>query len=117
MPYPRRESPDQFFELLADDQKPHLTALRRISLDHTPRVTEELKWNQPAYTRDGQNMWMLQAFGKHCSLRFSPDFFSAFVDEVEAAGHECGAGFLKIPYSVEVPEVLCRKLIEAKLAS
>lgn len=57
-----------------------------------------------------------QAFSRHCSLRSTPDFFAAWQDEVAAAGQESGAGFLKLPYDREIPEDLCRRLIEARLA-
>lgn len=117
MPSPHREDPDDFFAQLDDHQREHLAALRRVSLEYAPEVSEELRWNQPAYIRDGKMMWMLQAYGKHCSLRFTPAFFADHIDEVTAAGYESGAGFLKILYTQEVPEQLCRRLIEAQLAS
>lgn len=113
---PKRSDPDDFFAQLNERQSPHLAELRRISLDYAPTVVEELKWNQPAYTRNGKQQWILQAFAKHCSLRFSPAFFAQFQDEVHAQGYDCGAGFLKILYTQQVPETLCRRLIEAKLA-
>ena len=117
MPSPKRENPDDFFTRLDDHQQPHLHTLRRVSLEYAPVVSEELRWNQPAYIRDGKLMWMLQAYGKHCSLRFTPDFFGDYLDEVRAAGYDGGAGFLKILYTQEVPEDLCRRLIEARLRS
>lgn len=115
MPFPKRENPDEFFVKLNDVQRPHLDELRRIRLSYEPQVQETLKWNQPAYTREGKMLWMLQPFAKHCSLRFTPEFFAPLRDDVIAAGYECGAGFLKILYTQEVPEALCRRLIEARL--
>lgn len=116
MPSPKRESPQDFFDQLQEHQRPHLERLRGISLSYAPPVTEALHWNTPAYLGGKDRLWMLQAFGKHCSLRFTPDFFDAWQDEVAAAGQESGAGFLKLPYDREIPEDLCRRLIEAKLA-
>jgi uncharacterized protein YdhG (YjbR/CyaY superfamily) len=115
MPFPKRTSPDNFFDLLDEQQRPHLLALREISLSY-PEVTETLKWNQPAYVTADGTAWLLQAFAKHCSLRFTPDFFGPFQAEVAAAGYGYGAGFLKIMYTDEVPEQLCRRLMAAKLA-
>lgn len=117
MPYPHRDDVDDFFAKLEDHQRDHLEALRRVSLEYFRVVTEELRWNQPAYIRDGEMMWMLQAYAKHCSLRFTPAFYGDFVLEVAEAGYESGAGFLKIPYAQEVPVELCRRLIEARLAT
>lgn len=116
MPAPKRKSVQDFFDLLEPHQRPHLEELRRISLTYTPQVSEELRWNQPAYLKDGFQ-WMLQAFGKHCSLRFTPEFFADHKDAVTAAGYESGAGFLKILYTQDVPEDLCRRLIDARLAA
>lgn len=116
MAAPKRKDPDEFFDTLGDVQRPHLEALRRISMSYSPRVTEVLHWNQPAYLRDGERMWMLQAFSKHCSLRFTPEWFAEHQGEVADAGYEHGAGFLKIPYDRTLPEALCRSLIDAKLA-
>lgn len=116
MPSPRRENPDDFFARLDEHQKPHLTTLREISLEYADRVSEELRWNVPAYLHSGTNLWMLQAFQQHCSLRFTPAFFAHFIDEIEEAGYESGAGFLKLPYAAPIPFELCRNLIEARLA-
>lgn len=116
MPPPPRKDPEDYFARLDEHQRPHLLELRRISVSYVPAVTEELRWHQPTYLRDGDFRWMLQAFGKHCSLRFSPDFFGSFSDEVAEAGYPSGAGFLKIRYDQEVPEELCRRLIDARLA-
>ncbi|WP_153505469.1 iron chaperone [Cumulibacter manganitolerans] len=115
MPAPKRKSVEDFFSSLEPHQRPHLDKLREISRSYQPRVSEELRFNQPAYVAEGQQ-WMLQAFGKHCSLRFDPEFFVEHQNEVTEAGYEHGAGFLKIPYDQDVPEELCRGLIEAKLA-
>ncbi|WP_144794882.1 iron chaperone [Kocuria palustris] len=116
MPSPKRQSPQDFFDRLEDHQRPHLLRLREISLGYAPAVAETLHWNTPAYLSGKDRLWMLQAFAKHCSLRFTPDFFASWQDEAAAAGQESGAGFLKLPYDREIPEDLCRRLIEAKLA-
>lgn len=117
MPSPKRENLEDFYAQLSDQQRAHLQRLQEISLSYAPTVHEVLHWNQPAFLRGTERMWMLQAYGKHCSLRFSPAFFGQFIDEVTAAGYETGAGFVKILYTQEVPEMLCRRLIEAALES
>lgn len=115
MPAPKRTDPADFFDRLEPHQRAHLERLREISLTYVPQVSEELRWNQPSYLRGKEFCWMLQAFSKHCSLRFTPDFFGDFTEEVKAAGYDCGAGFLKITFDQDVPEALCRRLIEARL--
>ena len=102
MPAPKRADTTDFFNRLDAHQRPHLLALRQISESYAPQVSEQLRWNQPAYMRGKEQCWMLQAFKNHCSLRFSPDFFADHVDEVQAAGYECGAGFLKLRYDQDV---------------
>ncbi|WP_349826793.1 iron chaperone [Brevibacterium litoralis] len=113
MPAPPRQSVADFLDALEPRQRPHLETLRRLSREFD-EVDEALMWNQPAYRRDGMQ-WMLQAFKNHCSLRFSTEFFGKHKDTVTAAGYESGAGFLKIPYSKDVPEDLCRTLMGARL--
>src|SRR5699024_3616214 len=103
MPAPKRRSVQDFFDKLGPQQREHLDKLREISLSYAPRVSEELRWNQPAYVADGTE-WMLQAYKNHCSLRFTPDFFGAHRDAVADAGYESGEGFLKIRYDQDVPE-------------
>ncbi len=49
MPMPKRSSVDDFFAQLNDVQRPHLEALRELSLDADPEAREELKWNLPVY--------------------------------------------------------------------
>lgn len=116
MPMPRRASVDDFFAQLDDVQRPHLEALRALSREVDPESREELKWNLPTYVRgENTNMWMLQNFKHHCSLRFSPPFFGTKKAAVEAAGYEAGAGFIKLPYDRALPTALLRTLMRARV--
>jgi uncharacterized protein YdhG (YjbR/CyaY superfamily) len=77
---------------------------------------EELKWNLPVYVRgEKTNMWMLQNFKNHCSLRFSPEFFATQREAVEAAGFEAGEGFIKLPYERPLPTKLLKSLMKARI--
>jgi uncharacterized protein YdhG (YjbR/CyaY superfamily) len=115
MPMPKRASVDDFFAQLNDVQRPHLEALRVLSLDADSKAREELKWNLPVYVRAKTNLWMLQNFKNHCSLRFSPRFFATQKDAVEAAGYEAGEGFIKLPYDRELPTGLLEALMLARV--
>jgi uncharacterized protein YdhG (YjbR/CyaY superfamily) len=116
MPMPKRTSVDDFFAQLNDVQRPHLEALRALSLDADPEAREELKWNLPAYVRGGKtNLWMLQNFKNHCSLRFSPQFFATQKSAVEAASYEAGEGFIKLLYDRELPTELLKALMQARV--
>jgi uncharacterized protein YdhG (YjbR/CyaY superfamily) len=113
---PKRTSVDDFFARLSDVQRPHLEALRTLSLEVDPEAREELKWNLPVYVRgEKANLWMLQNFKNHCSLRFNPPFFSTQKAAVQAAGYEAGEGFIKLPYSRELPTELLRKMMQARV--
>ena len=113
---PKRSSVDDFFARLNDVQRPHLEALRELSLDADPEAREELKWNLPVYVRgETTNLWMLQNFKNHCSLRFPPTFFAAQKPVVEAAGYEAGEGFVKLPYDRELPTDLLKALMRARV--
>jgi uncharacterized protein YdhG (YjbR/CyaY superfamily) len=114
---PKRSSVDDFFAKLSDVQRPHLEALRKLSLDADPDAREELKWNLPVYVRgENTNLWMLQNFKRHCSLRFPPPFFATQKAAVEAAGYEAGEGFIKLPYDRDLPTELLSALIQARIA-
>lgn len=116
MPMPKRSSVDDYFAQLDDVQRPHLEALRGLSADADPGAREELKWNLPVYVRGAKtNLWMLQNFKHHCSLRFSPPFFATQKAKVEAAGYEAGEGFIKLPYSRELPTGLLVALMQARI--
>jgi uncharacterized protein YdhG (YjbR/CyaY superfamily) len=116
MPMPKRASVDDFFAQLNDGQRPHLEALRELSLEMDPEAREELKWNLPVYVRGKKtNMWMLQNFKNHCSLRFTPAFFATQKAAVEAAGYGAGEGFIKLPYNRELPTKLLRALMRARI--
>jgi uncharacterized protein YdhG (YjbR/CyaY superfamily) len=116
MPMPKRKSVDDFFAQLSDGQRPHLETLRKLSLEADPEAQEELKWNLPVYVRgEKTNLWMLQNFKKHCSLRFSPPFFGTQKAAVEAAGYESGEGFIKLPYDRELPTELLKALMQARV--
>jgi uncharacterized protein YdhG (YjbR/CyaY superfamily) len=116
MPMPKRVNVDDYFAQLNDVERPHLEALRELSLGADPAAREELKWNLPVYVRgDKTNLWMLQNFKHHSSLRFSPPFFAAHKAAVEAAGYEAGEGFIKLPYSRELPTDLLKALMQARV--
>ena len=116
MPMPKRADVDDFFARLEDVQRPHLEALRTLSRTVAPTAREELKWNLPTYVEgDNTNLWMLQNFTKHCSLRFSPEFFGPHKARVEAAGAAAGAGFVKLPYDRELPIDLLTSLMRARI--
>jgi uncharacterized protein YdhG (YjbR/CyaY superfamily) len=116
MPMPKRSSVEDYFEQLTPNQRPHLDVLRALSLKADKGIREELKWNLPVYVLgDNTQMWMLQNFKNHCSLRLPPRFFAAHRGEVEAAGYEAGEGFIKLPYDRDVPVALCKKLMQARI--
>lgn len=116
MPMPKRTSVDDFFDRLDAVQRPHLDTLRRLSRDADPKAREELKWNLATYVRgENTNLWMLQNFKNHCSLRFSPAFFASQRRRVEDAGYEAGEGFVKLPYKKELPTELLRALMRARV--
>jgi uncharacterized protein YdhG (YjbR/CyaY superfamily) len=116
MPMPKRTSVDDYFAKLSDAQRPHLESLRELSRKADPKAREELKWNLPVYVRgDKANLWMLQNFKNHCSLRFSPPFFATQKAGVEAAGYEAGEGFIKLPYDRPLPTKLLRALMRARV--
>ena len=116
MPMPKRSGVDDYFAQLSDIQRPHLEALRELSLDADPKAREVLKWNLPVYVRgEKTNLWMLQNFKNHCSLRFPPPFFATQKAAVEAAGYEAGEGFIKLPYDRELPTKLLKALMKARV--
>jgi uncharacterized protein YdhG (YjbR/CyaY superfamily) len=114
---PKRASVDDYFARLADHERPHLRTLRELSRQADPTAREELKWNLPVYARGrNTNLWMLQNFKHHCSLRFTPEFFRTQRAAVEAAGFEAGEGFVKLPYERALPIELLRALMKARVA-
>lgn len=116
MPMPKRQSVAEYFALLDATQRPHLEQLRQLSIEADPKAEEKLAWNLPVYVRDQKTrLWMLQAFKGHASLRFPPRFFAAHKADVEQAGYDTGAGFIKLPYEREIPSELCRALMRARV--
>jgi uncharacterized protein YdhG (YjbR/CyaY superfamily) len=116
MPMPKRTSVDDYFAKLSSPQRPHLETLRELSRKADPKAREELKWNLPVYVRgDKTNLWMLQNFKNHCSLRFSPPFFATQKAAVEEAGYEAGEGFIKLPYDRPLPTKLIKWLMRARV--
>ena len=113
---PKRASVDDYFAQLSEAHRPHLEALRSLSSEVDPEAREVLKWNLPVYVRgENTNMWMLQNFKNHCSLRFNPPFFAAHKATVEAAGYEAGEGFIKLPYTRDLPTELLESLMRARV--
>lgn len=118
MPMPKRSDPEEYFAQLEPHQRPHMEALRELSRRVAPEAVEVLKWNLPTYVlEDNTSLWMLQNFKKHCSLRFSPKFFTQHQGRVEAAGQEYGAGFVKLPYDQPLPLDLLESLMSDRLTN
>lgn len=116
MPMPKRASVDDYFAQLDDYQRSHLDTLRSLSRNADTLAREELKWNLPVYVRGkNTNLWMLQNYKNHCSLRFPPPFFATQKATVEAAGYEAGEGFIKLPYDRELPTELLKALMQARI--
>lgn len=118
MPAPKVATVDAFFAKLSDTERPHLEALRALSLIEAKKagLVETLKWNWPAYTSpSGRMVWTLQSFKKHCSLRFPVRFFADHRAEVEAAGYEAIGGALKLTWGQELPKPLITKLLRARI--
>jgi uncharacterized protein YdhG (YjbR/CyaY superfamily) len=114
MPSPKRADLDDYYAQLPDVAVAHLTQLRELCRKGLPAAVEQLAWNNPAFVEDGTRLVMLQSFKQHCSLRFPTRFFAAHTAEVEAAGYEAGAGFIKLPYDRELPVELLARLIAAR---
>jgi uncharacterized protein YdhG (YjbR/CyaY superfamily) len=113
---PKRSSVDDFFAQLNDVQRPHLEALRELSLGADPEAREQLKYNLPVYVRGQTTLWMLQNFKNHCSLRFPPPFFATQKAAVAAAGYDAGEGFIKLPYKRGLPTALLKALMRERVA-
>ena len=116
MPSPKRADVGDFYAQLPETARAHLLELREICRQQLPQAEEVLHWNQPAFVQDGTRLLMLQAYTKHCSLRFPTRQFASQRDAVEAAGFEAGEGFIKLPYDRELPVGLLERLVQARLA-
>jgi uncharacterized protein YdhG (YjbR/CyaY superfamily) len=113
---PKRVDVDDYYAQLPSVALPHMERLRDLSLAASSSLVEQLAWNNPAYVLDGTRAWMLQSFKAHCSLRFTPEIFVAFAEEVAAAGAESGEGFVKLPFDQPLPEELLSSLMAQRLA-
>ena len=116
MPMQKRADVADYYAQLSDDQLPYLEKLRELSRAAAPDLVETLHWNNPVFLKDGTRLWMLQAFKRHCSLRFPPAQFGEHRAEVEAAGFEAGEGFIKLPYDRPLPVDLLKRLLQYRLA-
>jgi uncharacterized protein YdhG (YjbR/CyaY superfamily) len=115
MAMPRRTDVDDYFEQLAPVARPHLDTLRELSRAASPKLSEVLQWNQPAYLIDGDRLWMLQAFKQHAALRFPLRIVGAHRAEIEAAGYDAGSGMIKLPYVEKLPIGVLTLLMKARL--
>ncbi len=118
MPAPKVATVDAFFAKLGDAERPHMEALRALSLAEAKKagLVEGLKWNWPAYMSPrGGMVWTLQCFKKHGSLRFPVRFFADHRAEVDAAGYEAIEGALKLTWAQTLPKSLVTKLLRARV--
>lgn len=115
MPSPKRADLAEYYAALPDVAVPHLTKLRELCQKGLPKATEALHWNNPAFVQDGTRLLMIQSYKAHCSLRFPTRQFASQREAVEAAGHEAGEGFIKLPYDRDLPVPLLKRLIKARL--
>lgn len=115
MPSPARADLADYYARLPEVAVPHLTQLRALCQAGLPAAQEKLQWNNPAFVQDGTRLLMLQAFARHCSLRFPTRQFATQRWTVQAAGLQAGEGFVKLPYDRALPVALLEQLIAARL--
>src|ERR1700761_7830580 len=61
---------DQYIAKAEDFAKPILTHWRQLIHQNCPDVTESVKWSFPNFEYKDDNMFVLAAYGKHCSFTF-----------------------------------------------
>ncbi|MBD8607866.1 DUF1801 domain-containing protein [Aeromicrobium sp. CFBP 8757] len=116
MPARKVASVEEFLARLDDVQRPHVEALRALSLEAAEgtEIVEALKFNFPAYAAQTM-VWTLQVFKNHCSVRFPVAFFADRRDEAIAAGYDAIEGALTIRWDQEVPEAIVRRLLAERV--
>jgi uncharacterized protein YdhG (YjbR/CyaY superfamily) len=115
MPSPKRADLDDYYAQLPPAAAPYMATLRELCRKGLPKAEEALHWNNPAFVQNGVRLLMLQSYKQHCSLRFPTRQFASQREAVEAAGHEAGEGFIKLPFDRVLPVALLMQLIKARL--
>lgn len=68
-------TPDSFFKDTKSWKK-EFEILRKIALGS--KLEEEIKWGQPCYTQNGQNVFLIHGFKEYCAILF---FKGALMDD------------------------------------
>lgn len=65
-----KQAIDTYISNSEDFAKPILEHWRKLVLENCPEVEEAIKWGIPHFDYKGDHMFVMAAYGKHCSFTF-----------------------------------------------
>jgi uncharacterized protein YdhG (YjbR/CyaY superfamily) len=105
---------DDYLALVEEPKRSSLEALRRSILETVPDAEQCLSYGLPAFKVQGKTVAGFAAFKNHLSyLPHSGSVLGEMGDDI--AGYQSTKGSLHFPVDQPLPDVLVRKLVEAKM--
>jgi uncharacterized protein YdhG (YjbR/CyaY superfamily) len=105
---------DDYLALVEEPKRSSLEALRRSILETVPDAEQCLSYGLPAFKVQGRTVAGFAAFKNHLSyLPHSGSVLDEMGDDI--AGYQSTKGSLHFPVDQPLPDVLVRKLVEAKM--
>ncbi len=97
----------EYIEAAPEAGRSHLSRLHMLLREEAPGAQEALKWGTPFFV-EPRFLYAFSAHKAHLSLAPIPAVFEAFRDELKA--HRTTKNTLQIPYDLEFPEDLLRRI-------
>jgi uncharacterized protein YdhG (YjbR/CyaY superfamily) len=105
---------DDYLALVEEPKRSSLEALRRSILEAVPDAEQCLSYGLPAFKVQGRTVAGFAAFKNHLSyLPHSGSVLGEMGDDI--AGYQSTKGSLHFPVDQPLPDVLVRRLVEAKM--
>ena len=106
---------DEYIEATASEAQEKLKELRRCLRSILPQADEKIWYGVPFYHQQGELVGFA-AYSKHISVGLgAPSLPPDRRQELETMGYRTGQGTIQIRFDQEIPKVVLRKLLLAKI--
>lgn len=100
---------DEFVEKLDSQKKKLVEKLRRIVKENLPQAEEKIKWGNPTYILNGQNLTWILIYKDHVDLGF---FHGSKLKSPFLEGTGKGLRHIKVRSEEDIEEEEFKKLLE-----
>lgn len=104
---------DKYISNFLGDTKTRLNEVRKIILDSSPEIVENMAYGMPGYKLNGKPLIYFGAFKTHIGLYATPSGHKKF--EMEFSKYKQGKGSVQFPLTEPLPRELIKKVVTFRI--